>query len=71
MALKDLKSMLGPTNAIGTPGTGEVNDPFGNFEGGSALEAPKSRYATAEANGSKPTGPDTGGNIPGENLAGH
>ena len=31
MALKDLKSMLGPTNAIGTPGTGEVNDPFGNF----------------------------------------
>ncbi len=71
MALKDMKSMLGPTNAIGTPGTGEVNDLFGNFEGGSNLEGPKSRYATAEANGSKPTGPDTGGNIPGEQLAGH
>ena len=70
MALKDMKSMLGPTNNVGQPGTGEVNDTFGNFEGGSALEVPKSRFATQEANGSKPTGPDTGGNIPAEKLAG-
>ena len=71
MALGDMKSMLGPTNKIGEKGTGEVNDVFGNFEGGTALEIPKSRFATAEANGAKPTGPDTGGNIPGEGLAGH
>ena len=70
MALGDLKSMLGPTNKIGEKGTGEVNDLFGNFEGGSALEVPKSRFATTEANGKKPTGPDTGGNIPAEKLAG-
>ena len=71
MALKDMKSALGPTNSIGTPGTGEINDTFGNFDGAAALEIPKSRFATQEANGAKPTGPDTGGNIPAEKLAGH
>ena len=62
--------MLGPTNKVGEKGTGEVKDIFA-FENTGGVANTKSRYATAEANGAKPTGPDTGGNIPGEGLAGH
>ena len=70
MALGDLKSMLGPTNKVGEKGTGEVKDIFA-FENTGGVANTKSKYQTSEKLGKKPTGPDTGGNIPGEGLAGH
>ncbi len=70
MALGDLKSMLGPTNKVGEKGTGEVKDIFA-FENTGGVENARSKYQTLEAKGAKPTGPDTGGNMPGEALAGH
>ncbi len=70
MALGELKSMLGPTNKVGQPGTGEVKDKLA-FENTGGVSAARSKYQTQEKAGKKPTGPDTGGNIPGEKLAGH
>ena len=70
MALENQKSQLGPTNKIGQPGTGEVKDTLA-FEGMGGLTSARSKYQTLEKLGSKPIGPDTGGNIPGEKLAGH
>ena len=71
MALENLRSALGPTNKKGKKGTGELFDTFGfeNVEGG--VSGARSKYQTTEKVGKKPKGPDTGGNIPGEKLAGH
>lgn len=68
MALENLKSKYGPQNKTGKPGTGQVNDTLGNYKGASALENSRSRLQTSEKKGKKPTGPDTGGNIPAEKL---
>ena len=70
MALENLRSAYGPTNKLGSKGTGEVNDSLGNYKGASALENARSRFQTTEKKGKKPTGPDTGGNLPAEKLAG-
>ena len=66
MALEDLQSQLGPYNKKGEKGTGEKVDLFA-YEGvKGGVKNVKSKYATSEENGVKPTGTDVFGNIPAE-----
>jgi hypothetical protein len=66
MALEDLQSQYGPYNKKGQKGTGETKDTFA-YEGvKGGVKNVKSKYATSEENGVKPTGTDPMGNIPPE-----
>ncbi len=69
MALEDLQSQYGPSNPRGKKGTGESKDLLA-FEPkavtGHDKNFNRSKYATSEQPGIKPTGPDVFGNIPAE-----
>ena len=69
MALEDLQSQYGPYNTKGKKGTGQFKDLLA-FEPkaitGHNNNFNNSKYATSEAPGIKPTGPDPFGNIPAE-----
>jgi len=72
MGLADIKSLYGPSNNVGTRGTGGLEGKGDKdilaFETGKGLAFSESRLQGSTPHGTKATGPDVFANIPPERI---